>query len=142
MVDAGEQGQDLGHRAPAVERPDERLDERASPVAGTPVAPALQIVGGGQEPAADGRRLVRAGEHVDRIADAAHQPLHVEVGGSLVDRIGLEDDERRHLAGPAAAARSARLGPSGSISVGSVKPTGLSTARWIMWTSACTSAGC
>ena len=94
----GHQGEDLGHRAPAVQRRHGGLQQGDRAVHRAGVAPALQRVRQRQVP-------VRAGAGLVAVEAGAHLQLHpgervgeAEVGRRVVGRVGVEHQQRLDLA--------------------------------------------
>ena len=91
---AREEREDLRRRPAAVERFDERLDDRDRSVVRRGVTPALEPVRGRDEPAGVRRGLVLVLADVHDVAHLRQAPAEVQVGGRGVGRVLFDHHQR------------------------------------------------
>src|SRR3954447_7898380 len=100
LVALAEEGAQHLRLGDAVEkRRDERLLEGDGAVVGAAVAPVLQRMGGGEEPARALAGLVEEEPAIDRIWNSPDRLAQVEIGWRSVDRIPGRDYQGVDLAG-------------------------------------------
>jgi hypothetical protein len=104
----GERTQNLFGLEAGYERRGRGLAQTCRAVEGAGIAPALERVQQRQMPVRHGAGLVAGDPGMDGNGHALHEGGEVEVARGVVDRVGVEDEQRADVPASMSAARDAR----------------------------------